>query len=154
MDHRALVPFVLLLVGGLALAAVLGWLREHGWAGLRVDLSKDRVRRGVGHGLLGLQEFVEPSVEHIFETENREEKDRDEADSPDGEDREQILTDLAASLALDPIDLEEVRRHLTLALCAGLDWREAFESAAEAELRARPYRRPSMPPVWKVAPRE
>jgi hypothetical protein len=130
---------------------VFVWL----WAWLsRSEASRQRARRGTGHAMLGLQQFIEPSVEYIFEAENLEQKEEDEGESGDEDDREAILADLAASLGRDPIDPEEVRRHLASALRAGVDWREAFEAAVELELAERPYRRPAMPPVWKVAPRE
>lgn len=135
----------------LALAAILAcWMQRRG----HLDLSKKRVRRGTGHALLGLQEFVEPSVEFIFQAENREQTDEDEDDSSGETDGEAILADLGASLGRSPVDHEEVRRHLAAILRAGLDWRAAFEAAAAHELAARPYRKPSIPPVWKVAPRE
>lgn len=151
MDYRALVPVVLLLAGGIVLAVSLTWLRQHGWG---KATRPGGARRGVGHALLGLQQFVEPSVEYIFAAENLEEKDHDEDDVPDPLDRDVLMADLASSLACDPIDSEEIRRHLTAALRAGLDWHAAFDEAVAAELADRPYRRPSMPPVWRVAPRE
>jgi hypothetical protein len=139
----------LLLAGGLVLVLTLLWLQRRGW----VDVSKDRVRRGTGHAMLGLQEFIEPSVEFVFQAENREQKDVDDFDASEG-DEDAILADLAASLGCDPVDHEEVRRHLAAAQRAGLDWHEVYEHAVRDELAARPFRLPWLPPAWKVAPRE
>ena len=149
LDLRPLVPVGLLLAGALMLGQALVWLQRRGL----VDASKERVRRGTGHAMLGLQQFVEPSVEFVFQTENREQKDADDLDSS-GVDEAAILADLAASLGRDPVDHEEIRRHLALAQRAGLEWQEVYERAVADELAARPYRLPWLPPAWKVAPRE
>lgn len=119
----------------------------------RADPRRERLRRGVGHAMLGLQQFVEPSVEYILQAENAEQAEEDDAD-PSGDGPEVILADLAASLGRDPIDPEEVRRHLATAARAGLDWRDLFGRAVREELAGRPYRAPSIPPDWKVAPRD
>jgi hypothetical protein len=149
VDARPLIPAILLVAGFAALYLALAWMRRKGW----VDPSRDRVRRGAGHAMLGLREFVEPSVEYILQAENAEQKEQDDlAPSDDGPG--QILDDLSASLGRDPIDPEEVRRHLAAARRAGLDWRETFDRAIQGELAARPYRAPSLPPSWRVAPRE
>jgi hypothetical protein len=149
MDPRPLIPVGLLVAGIAALVLTLSWMRRRGW----VDPSRDRVRRGVGHAMLGLQEFIEPSVEYVLQAENTEQKDEDDlAPSDDGPGR--ILDDLATSLGRDPIDPEEVRRHLASAHRAGLDWRGLFDRSVRDELAARPYRAPSIPPIWRVAPRE
>jgi hypothetical protein len=145
MDYRPLIPLALLAAG----VVTLVWMRRKGW----VDPSKDRVRRGTGHALLGLQEFVEPSVEFIFQAENAEQTEEDDLDASGSGPRE-ILADLATSLGRDPLDHEEVRRHLASARRAGLDWSEAYERAVGDELTTRPYRAPSLPPSWRVAPRE
>jgi hypothetical protein len=103
--------------------------------------------------MLVLREFIEPSVDHILQAENVEHRDLDDLDSS-RTDREEILADLATSLGRDPVDPEEVRRHLASARRAGLDWREVYERALQDELTARPYRIPWLPPIGKVAPRE
>ena len=149
MDLRPLIPVGLLAAGITALFLALAWMRRRGW----IDPSPDRVRRGVGHAMLGMKEFVEPSVEYVLQAENAEQKEEDDLDASD-DGPERILDDLSASLGRDPIDTEEVRRHLANARRAGLDWREAFDRAVQGELAARPYRAPSLPPSWKVAPRE
>jgi hypothetical protein len=102
--------------------------------------------------MLGLQEFIEPSVEHIFQAENVEQKDADDRDSS-ADDPDTILANLSSSLGSDPIMLDEVRRHLALAQRAGLDWQALYDCAVRDELVARPFRKPSLPPVWRVAPR-
>jgi hypothetical protein len=114
---------------------------------------KERVRRGTGHALLGLQQFVEPSVEHIFAAQNVEQKDEEDDDGLGG-DEEAIRSDLADALGRTPVDLEEIRRHLAAAARAGLDWKALFEQAVNAELQERPFRAPSMPPVRRVTPQE
>ncbi len=149
VDFRPLIPVGLLIVGVAALVLTLAWMRRRGW----VDTSPDRVRRGVGHAMLGMKEFIEPSVEYILQAENAEQADEGDLDASD-DGPEAILDDLSTSLGRDPIDPEEVRRHLAIAHRAGLDWRDLFDRAVRAELASRPYRAPSIPPVWKVAPRE
>lgn len=114
---------------------------------------KHRLRRGTGQALLGLQQFLEPSVEQIFEAQNVEQRD-DEDTSGLGEDEESIGLSLAEALARSPVDTEEIRQQLTLAAQAGLDWRLIFDRAVAEELRACPYRAPSMPTAGRVAPRE
>ena len=118
-----------------------------------VDFQGDRVRKGSGHALLGLQQFIEPSVEHILEADYLQDKD-DENDNEAGEDDlEALQADLAAALGNSPIDPDEIRRHLAKAARLGLDWREFYEEAVRVELKNRPYRSPAMPPIWRVAPR-
>src|SRR4051794_73927 len=118
MDLHTLVPVGLVFVAALALLLTLVWLQRRGW----VDPSKDRVRRGTGHAMLGLQEFIEPSVEYVFQAENVEQREEDDLDGL-GDDREAIVADLSTSLGHDPVDHEEVRRHLASARRAGMDWR-------------------------------
>jgi hypothetical protein len=156
MDLRPLIPLGLLALAAAALSGLdrLGrWLNRRGW----IDTRPRAVRRGVGHALLGLQEFVEPRVEHVFAAENLEQKDVEDevGDGDDGEvGPEVILADLSESLGFTPVDPEEVRRHLSAARRAGLDWRALYEEALRDELAARPYRAPSLPPIGRVAPRE
>ncbi len=146
-----LLPQLCLILVSLGLWALVFRGRQRRPGGNQ-ESTGERVRRGTGHALLGLQQFIEPSVEHIFEAENREQKDEDDHDS-DGDDPVAIRNDLAASLALTPIDPEEVRRHLAAAQRAGLDWRALYEEAAEHERAERPFKAPSIPPLWRVAPR-
>ena len=148
MDLRPLAPVGLLLACVAALFLTLARMRRRGW----IDPSPDRVRRGVGHAMMGLQEFAEPSVEYVFQAENVEQKDVEDPEPSEGG-PEAILADLATGLGRDPVDPEEIRRHLAWARRAGLDWRETFDRAVRDELAARPYRAPSLPPIWKVAPR-
>ena len=103
--------------------------------------------------MLGLQQFIEPSVEHVFEAQNVEQKE-EEGDDGLGGDEEAIRSDLADALGRSPVDFEEVRRHLAAAARAGLDWKSVYEEAVAAELRDRPYRAPSIPPAGRVRPRE
>lgn len=122
------------------LALALGILVLILWMQRRKSVNTSR---GTGHALLGLQEFIQPSVEYVFQAENVEQKEEDDP-----------ARDLSVSLGLSPIDPDEVRRHLTAAARAGLNWQTVFEEAVRSELKARPYRAPSIPPAWRVAPIE
>jgi len=102
--------------------------------------------------MLGLQQFIEPSVEHVFQAQNVEQREEDD-DAGQGDDGETVRSDLAEALSRTPVDPEEVRRHLTAAMRLGLDWKPLFEQALADELRERPFRAPSMPPARRVAPR-
>jgi hypothetical protein len=149
MEDGFLMVAGIVTVGLIWVVAVLGRSSQH----RKHSPVKDRVRRGTGHALLGLQQFVEPSVEHIFQAQNVEQKEEEDDDGL-GEDEAAIRSDLGEALGRSPVDCEEVRRHLTAAARAGLDWNALFEEAVSAELRERPFRAPSMPPVRRVAPRE
>jgi hypothetical protein len=115
--------------------------------------AAERVRRGMGHALLGLQEFVEPSVEHIFAAQNVEQKEEEDDDDGLAVDEEAVRSNLAEALRQSPVDPEEIRRHLSAALRAGMEWKALFEQAVAAELQERPFRAPFMPPARRVAPR-
>jgi hypothetical protein len=148
MDLRPLAPVVLACLGVLMLALTLKVMQRRRW----VDLSKERVRRGTGHAMLGLQEFIEPSVEYVIQAENVEQKEEDDLEA-DGDDAGAIRDDLSVSLGRSPIDPEEVRRLLTRAARSGLDWEGLYDEAVRSELGSRPFRAPSIPPAWRVAPR-
>lgn len=115
--------------------------------------GKETVRRGTGHAMLGLQQFIEPSIEHVFQAQNVEQKEEGD-DEGLGVDEEAIRSDLAEALGRSPVDPEEVRRLLAAIARLGLDWKAQFEQAVREELRERPFRAPSMPPSRRVAPRE
>jgi hypothetical protein len=115
--------------------------------------SKERLHRGTGHALLGLQQFIEPSVEYLVQAQNVEQSE-DEDDQGLGADREAIHSGLADALGRTPVDPEEVRRHLAAARRLGMDWRDLFDQAVAEELRQRPFRAPKMPPAGRVAPRD
>jgi hypothetical protein len=149
MDYSHLVLLGLVCAVGVMLVFALKGMQRRGW----IDTSKERVRRGTGHALLGLEEFIAPSVEFVRQAEQVEQKEEDDLDTLEAE-RAQIQSDLAESLSRDPVDHEEVRRQLATALRAGLDWRELYAQTVRDELTARPFRAPWMPPVWRVAPRE
>jgi hypothetical protein len=136
-------------VGTVLIVAVFGRMGKEA----RHSPVKERLRRGTGHALLGLQQFIEPSVEHVFEAQNVEQKDEEDDDGLGGGE-EAIRSDLAEALGFSPVDIEEVRRHLTAAARAGLDWKALYEQAVTDELRVRPYRAPSIPPAGRVRPRE
>jgi hypothetical protein len=145
MEERFLVFAGIIAVGAIVFSVFLG-------RGDRKNSTmKQRVRRGTGGALLGLQQFIEPSVEHIFQAQNVEQKD-DEEDDGLGVDEEAIRSSLAEALGRSPVDPEEVRRHLSVAARSGMDWKSLFEQAVADELRARPYRSPSLPPARRVAP--
>jgi len=147
MEERFLVFAGIVAAGAVVLALFVGWMDRKGIPG------KERVRRGTGHALLGLQEFIEPSVEYIVQAQNVEQKE-EEDDEGLGGDEAAIRSDLAAAIGRTPIDLEEIRRHLSSAARSGMDWKALFEQAVGDELRERPFRAPCIPPVRRVAPRE
>lgn len=154
MGLGPLVPLVLIALGASALFGLdrlARWMQRRGW----IDLSTDRVHRGSGRAMLGLQEFVEPGVEHVLVVEDSGTTVApDRSDEGGGAGRDEFLDDLSTSLSFTPIDPEEVRRHLASACRAGLDWRSMFDEAIRRELAARPYRAPSLPPIGRVAPRD
>ncbi len=148
MENSFLLLAGIVAVGMLALALLRGWLG-------RKDVNvKERVRRGTGHAMLGVQEFIEPSVEYVFQAQNVEQKEEDD-DEGLGGDQEAVRSNLAEALGQSPVDPEEdpapprcrCRR-------AGMDWKALFEQAVADELRDRPFRAPSIPPARRVAPRE
>jgi hypothetical protein len=147
MEERFLIFAGIVAVGVIVLAMFLGWMA-------RKDLPvKERVRRGTGNALLGLQQFIEPSVEFVFQAQNVEQKEEDD-DQGLGGDEAAVRSDLALALRRTPIDPEEVRRHLAAAVRMGMDWTALFEQAVDDELRQRPFRAPSIPPARRVAPRQ
>jgi hypothetical protein len=147
MDERFLIFAGFVAVVVIVLAIFLGWMDRN-------DLPrKERVRRGAGNALLGLQQFIEPSVEYVFQSQNVEQKE-EEDDNGLGGDVEAIRSDLAGALTRTPVDPEEVRRHLSAAARLGIDWKTLFDQVVSDELRERPFRAPSIPPVKRVAPRE
>jgi hypothetical protein len=148
MDLHPLIPLGWFLAGTLVLAAALIGCRRR----CPKDPNRERARRAAGHVLLGLEEFIAPSVEFVRQAENAEQRKEDEGSAAEDE-RAAVLADLAQSLAFNPVDHEEVRRHLATAERAGLDWRALFEQAVRDELTARPYRAPAIPPLWRVSPR-
>jgi hypothetical protein len=146
MESRFLLLAGIVTVGTFALAV------SRSWFGRKDPRAAGRVRRGTGHAFLGFQQFIEPSVEHIVQAQNVEQKDEDEGEGL-GIDEEAVRADLADALRQSPVDHEEVRRHLTAAVRAGLDWNALFDQAVADELRGRPFRAPSIPPAHRVAPR-
>jgi hypothetical protein len=78
MDYRSLIPLVWSGVGIVAVVLVLRWMFRRGW----VDLDRHRIRRGAGNAMMGLREFIEPSVEHIFEVEHAVPDDDTEGGDP------------------------------------------------------------------------
>jgi hypothetical protein len=147
MEDRFLFFAGIVAVVVMALAAFLAWMDRQKAPG------SEGVRRGMGNAMLGLQQFIEPSVEHVFQAQNVEQKEEND-DQGQGGDDDAVRSDLAESLGRTPVDAEEVRRHLACAMRIGLDWRALFEQAVADELRERPFRAPSMPPAKSVAPRE
>jgi hypothetical protein len=146
-----LIAISLLAILIVASEQIWRWLAKHGW----IDVRPKTVRRGVGHAMLGLQQFVEPNVEHVLAAENCEQVEEHDAVGDDEPvDADVLRTDLAAALRDNPIDPDAIRRHLTIALRAGLDWRALYLEAERAERTAHPYRAPSLPPLQRVAPRE
>jgi hypothetical protein len=142
-----------LLLAGIVAVGMLALALSRGWLGRKDVKAEDRVRRGIGHAMLGLQEFIEPSVEYVFQAQNVEQKE-EEDDEGLGGSEEAVRSNLAEALRQSPVDLEEVRRHLAAAVRAGMEWKGLFEQAVAEELRERPFRAPSIPPARRVAPRD
>jgi len=142
-----------LLLGGIVAVGMFALALSRGWLGRKDGTAEQRVRRAVGHAMLGLQEFIEPSVEHVFQAQNVEQKQEDD-DEGLGGDEDSVRSNLADALRQSPVDPEEIRRHLSAAVRAGMDWKALFEQAVAHELRERPFRAPSIPPARRVAPRE
>jgi hypothetical protein len=147
MEDRFLFFAGIVAVVVMVLAAFFGWIDRKKPPGTK------NVRRGIGNAMLGLQQFIEPSVEHVFQAQNVEQKE-EEDDQGQGGDEETVRSDLAESLGRAPVDPEEVRRHLAAAARMGLDWRTLFDQAVADELRERPFRAPFVPPASRVAPRD
>jgi hypothetical protein len=147
VDERLLIFAGVVGIAAVVLTTLLGRMER------KVVPGKERTRRATGNALLGLQGFIEPSVEYVFQAQNVEQKE-EEDDEGLGGDEEAIRSDLAQALSRSPVDPEEVRRHLSAATRAGMDWKALFEQAAADELRERPYRAPFLPPAYRVAPRE
>lgn len=147
MEVRLLVFAGIVAIGAIAVTTLLARMER------KVVPGKERTRRATGHALLGLREFIEPSAEYIVQAQNVEQKE-EEDDAGLGGDEEAIRSDLAQALGRSPVDPEEVRRHLSAAARAGIDWKALFEQATTEELTERPYRAPSLPPAYRVAPRE
>jgi hypothetical protein len=141
-----------LLLAGIVTMGMFALAVSRRWFGWKDPRAAGRVRRGTGHAFLGFQQFIEPSVEHILEAQNVEQKD-DEKDDGLGIDEEAVRSNLAEALRQSPVDHEEIRRYLTAAVRAGMDWVALFDQAVADELRERPFRAPSMPPARRVAPR-
>jgi hypothetical protein len=153
MQIGPLIPLIMLAIGAVAiygLDRLVRWLQRPGW----LDLRQETVRGGAGRAILGLEEFIDPRVEHVIETQNREQIPESEETGEGDPDHASIVADLAASLRDTPIDPNSVRRHLADALRAGMDWRSLYDDAVRSELVARPYRAPLLPPIARVAPRE
>src|SRR3954469_4777883 len=78
--HRAEVAMDdrFLIITGMAAVGLLGlYLVWTGRKGVPGGVRK-QVRRGTGHAMLGLQEFVEPSVEYVFQAQNLEQKEEED----------------------------------------------------------------------------
>jgi hypothetical protein len=64
MEDRFLIFAGIVAVGVIVLAGFLGWMDR------KDQPHKQCVRRGMGNAMLGLQEFIEPSVEYVFQSLN------------------------------------------------------------------------------------
>src|SRR5207302_1411929 len=125
----------------LAIVLVLRAVSARGKSGPKV--TREKVRRAGGHAMLVLQEFVEPRVEHVHHVaeERKDEEDHGAGDDPDLLES-QLGDDLRESLRKTPIDLPHVRRHLTTARTAGLDWSRLYAESVQAVLADQPYLAP------------
>jgi len=147
VEERLLIFAGIVAISAVVITALFGRMER------KPGSAQERTRRATGNALLGLQGFIEPSVEHVFQAQNVEQKENED-DEGLGGDEGLIRSDLALALGRSPVDPEEVRRHLSAAARAGMDWKAVFEQAAADELRDRPFRAPSLPPAYRVAPRE
>jgi len=101
--------------------------------------------------MLVLDEFVAPQVEHVIQA--RQQRNENDSEAGNDDDPAVLAARVRSGLACDPVDIEEIRRLLTLAQRNGLDWRVLFDEAVRAETASRPYRAPFLPPASRVAPR-
>jgi len=113
MESPVLLLIVALAIGMLVLALSRGWL------GRKSPKAAEGVRRGIGRGLLGFQEFVEPSVECIFQAQNVEQKEEDDDDVL-GVDEEAVRSNLADALSQSSIIMR--RFDVTSQPPSGLGW--------------------------------
>jgi hypothetical protein len=151
MDFRPLIALLCLLAfAALAfgLDRLIRWMRSAVWL---APPTKQNARKSVGHAMLGLQQFIDPRTEHIVEAQHVEEK-AEGGLSGDPDDEAIVRSSLADALRQSSVSAEEVRRCLAAAVRAGLDWKIVYDEATRAELLARPYRAPSLPPPARVAP--
>jgi hypothetical protein len=148
VEERLLIFAGIVAIGAIAITTIFGRMERKAVPG------RQRTRRATGNALLGLQGFIEPSVEHVFQAQNVEQKEAEDDEGLGGDEVDAIRSDLALALSRSPVDPEEVRRHLSAAARAGMDWKALFEQASAKELSERPYRAPSLPPAYRVAPRE
>jgi hypothetical protein len=152
MDLRPLIPLGVLVAFAVLIYGVdrlFRWMQRRGWIAAPTEKSG---KRAVGHAALGLQQFIDPGAQYIVQTQNVEQREDDDLPG-DGVDEVTLQADLAECLGKSPVDIDEVRRSLSVAARAGLDWRLLFSEAVREELSRRPYRAPSMPPASRVAPR-
>jgi hypothetical protein len=107
----------------------------------------------MGNALLGLQEFIDPSVESVLQAQNVKQTEQDN-DNGLGGNEDAVRSGLAEALGRTPVDCEEVRRHLSAAARMGMDWIALFDQIVRAEIQERPFRALFIPPRKRVAPSE
>lgn len=118
--------------------------------------TREGIRRAGGNALFLMEEFINPRMEHVFTARD----DQVHEDEEPGEDDDcestsiRLKAEMASALAREPIDPADIRRLLTSAYRAGLDWRALYEHAVRAEAAARPLRALRLPPLARVAPLE
>jgi hypothetical protein len=78
MDYTPLIPLAWWAVGILAFVLLLKWMQRRGW----IDTDPNRVHRGTGHAMMGLREFIEPSVQHVIKAEHAEPEQDAQGDKP------------------------------------------------------------------------
>ena len=78
MNYAPLTPLAWWAVGIPAFVLLLKWMQRRGW----IDANPDRVRRGTGHAMMGLQEFIQPSVQHVIKAEQAEPREDAQGDKP------------------------------------------------------------------------
>lgn len=75
----ALITPILILIGIAGFAFAASWMQRRGW----IDVRRDRARRGGGRAALGLQEFIQPSVENLIRVEDSVQKQTDDREGDD-----------------------------------------------------------------------
>lgn len=141
----------------MAIAGVIVLLarRQTKKSGSKEGQPLERVRRSAGNAMLVFQEFTDPRIEHVIEAQQEHVEDDEEAGDDGGEiDETELHEELVGMLGENEVDRSEVRRLLTRAQRAGLDWRASYERATANVLADRPYLAPRMPPPARVAPLE
>jgi hypothetical protein len=131
------------LAGGLyGLHRLALWLEDRGL----LYYVRKRPSGSSGGCLVAMHQFIQPSVEHVLQL-----KAERRARNPEIA-RERFLASLLACFDQVPLDPEEIRRYLSFAKHAGLDWEGLYQEAVRVQQSVRPDQAALFPPVASVAP--